>query len=144
MTAQDLLERLTGAVSDEDWRRLAEGDPSLVVGSWNRATLLRMRGFQPKAFEIDVARADALEASLRSYLNRYMPDRPEGHRWIILSCLFLAFIAREPLHPREIVHHRAAFEDGAIVYRCPSREASPESLCRFCVCHSERERAVSP
>lgn len=140
MTARDLLNRLTSAVCEDDWRRLEENDPSLVVSRWNRATLLRMREYLAGDFDVDDAQVEALKAALQSYLNRYMEKQPEGHRWIMLSCLFLAFVAREPLHPGEVVHHRKIVEGGRIVYRCPAREDSPGSLCRFCVCRHTTER----
>ena len=141
MTTSDLLACLNGDVSDQDWRRLEASDPGLVISRWNRQTLLRMRGFQPDGADVDDRRVEAMERTLSRFLDRHMADQPEGHRWILLSCLFLAFIAREPLHPGEIVHHRPSMEGGRVVHRCPAREDAPDSLCRFCVCQSAREEA---
>ena len=102
----------------------------------NRETLLSMRDHAPGEHPVDEARAKQLEAALETYLNRYMAKRPEGHRWIVLSCLFLAFVARAPLHPGELLGHRRV--GGAVL--CPAREDSPDSLCRFCVCEREDQR----
>ena len=134
MTATDLLLKLKNEISDNDWRMLEDADSPLIISQWNRATLLRMRNFPPPAHSVSEDEVESLQASLGDYLNRYMADQPEGHRWIILSCLFLAFIARGPLHPAEIVHHRLISRDGSSIYCCPAREESTDSLCRFCVC----------
>ena len=136
MTAAEFQARLIARIPAEDWRRLAEDDPCLVISRWNRETLLSMRDHAPGEHPVDEARAKQLEAALETYLNRYMAKRPEGHRWIVLSCLFLAFVARAPLHPGELLGHRRV--GGAVL--CPAREDSPDSLCRFCVCEREDQR----
>ena len=130
MKRSELLQRLRGHVRKDEWPLLADGSAPLVISRWNRATLMRMRGFEAPPGEAKDEDVGAMEALLADYLKRTMPDRPEGHRWILLSCLFLAFVAREPLHPAEIVGHRPGPE-GRV---CPAREPGPDSLCRFCVC----------
>ena len=70
----------------------------------------------------------ALHAALGDYLNRYMPDAPAAHRWIIPACLFLALVAGEPMHPRAIV----GWEQTEGGYICPAREEA--GICQWCVC----------
>ena len=79
---------------------------------------------------VDTALVDGLKRELEEYLDRYMREQPEGRKWIILSCLFLTFVVREPMHPQEIVHWERLGDS----YRCPSMEMQAGSLCRWCVC----------
>ncbi len=118
-------------------RCMAEIKAQATISQWNRGTLLRMRGFVPEPGDIPAASVEALILSLCDNLERHMPDAPEGHRWIMLSCLFLAFVAWEPMHPREVVHHRNTVIMGRQHWFCPVREDSAERLCRFCVCKTE-------
>ena len=144
MTTAEFLDLLIHAISSEDWQRLDRGDPSLVISRWNLKTLQRMRQYQPSSGCIPVEKTEALRLSLSEYLNRTMPEKPEGHKWIIISCLFLAFVAREPLHPQEIVRHLPVLKDGRRAFLCPAREDSKESLCRFCVCEKDQQKARCP
>ena len=138
MTASELLDLLIHAISNEDWRRLERNDPSLVISQWNLKTLQRMREYHPMPGSVPVEKTEELRLSLNRYLNRTMPEKPEAHRWIIISCLFLAFVAREPLHPQEIVRHRQVLINGKQAHLCPVHEDSTESLCRFCVCRKDQ------
>ena len=144
MTTAEFLDLLIHAISSEDWQRLDRGDPSLVISRWNLKTLQRMRQYQPSSGCIPVEKTEALRLSLSEYLNRTMPEKPEGHQWIIISGLFLAFVAREPLHPQEIVRHLPVLKDGRRAFLCPAREDSKESLCRFCVCEKDQQKARCP
>ena len=143
MNQAELLKRLLLRIPEDEWRGLEEGDASLVISRHNRETLLRMRRYEPSLEAMPDAEVRAMEQLLNDYLNRYMPDQPEGHRFIASCCIFLAFVAREPLHPAEIVHHRRTVEDGVVRYRCPAREDVPGSLCRFCVCEGAAAQASS-
>lgn len=136
MRKADLLDALINCVSADERRALEKGEEGLAVSRYNRATLLRMLGMQGSAeglkARIDGARAKELADALSAYLGRFMADRPQGHKWIVLSCLFLAFVAEEPMHPREIVH----WEKRGNGYACPVRDASGDSLCRWCACRA--------
>ena len=142
MNQTELLNRLLLKIPADEWRRLVEGDASLAISRHNRETLLRMRRYEPSNEPVSDADVRAMERLLNDYLERYMPDRPEGHRYIVSCCLFLAFVTREPLHPAEIVNHRQTVENGVIRYRCPAREDVPGSLCRFCVCEGMSRASV--
>ena len=129
------LGQLRKGITPSERKALENGGEGLVIGRYNRETLLRMLDMDdlPEGQGVDPERLEGLEGALRDYLNRYMPDQPEGHKWIVLSCLFLALVVREPMHPREIVGWRQA--GGA--YICPTREPSSGSICRWCVCRGE-------
>lgn len=117
--------KICDMISPAEWDALRD-DAIPGISRYNRATLLRMLAEDPQLD--DEAGAEVLRAALQDYLNRYMPDRPEAHKWVILPCLYLAFAAREPMHPREIVGWQRV--DG--VYRCPARDEA--GICRWCVC----------
>ena len=144
MTTSEFLDLLIHSISNEDWQKLNKSDPSLVISQWNLKTLQRMREYRPVPGDISVEKTEALRRSLSRYLDQYMSGKSEGHRWIITSCLFLAFVAREPMHPQEIVRHRQVLIDGARVYLCPAHEDSTESLCSFCVCEKDQQKARCP
>ena len=112
-------------------RCMAEIKAQATISQWNRGTLLRMRGFVPEPGDIPAASVEALISSLCDNLERHMPDAPEGHRWIMLSCLFLAFVAWEPMHPREVVHHRNTVIMGRQHWFCPVREDPPKACAGF-------------
>ena len=128
MNANELLFSLKSRVAPAE--RSALKDNTLPhISRYNRETLLRMLDMEeacPKP--VDAARAKALHAALGDYLNRYMPEAPEAHRWIILACLFLALVAGEPMHPRDIV----GWEQVEGGYICPAREEA--GICQWCVC----------
>ena len=135
ITKKQLLEQLAGHISDEE-RVALEGDGrELVISSYNRATVLKLLSMKENGVDrgpitVETDLVDGFKRELEEYLDRYMREQPEGHKWIILSCLFLTFIMREPMHPQEIVR----WERLGDLYRCPSREMQAGSLCRWCVC----------
>lgn len=130
-----LHEALGECIPESAIAALREGGSGLVIGEDNRQTLLRMLD-HPDAGNGTAARADivSLIDSLCSFLDRYMADQPEGHLWIVLCCVYLSMVVREPMHPQRFTHW---YLDGNI-YRCPAREDSPESVCLWCVCKSEQ------
>ncbi len=135
MTADNYLKMLRARISEEE-RADLENDGDLVIGSYNRATMLRMlRDTGAREKTVDTDRADALENALRSYLDRYMADMPRGHKWVILSCLYLSMVAGEPMHPQAITGWRREGDR----YYCRAREDTPDSTCRWCVCRPYSE-----
>lgn len=130
-TRRELLDALRARITDAERAGIEAGE-GLVVSRYNRATLMRLLTCPAPEGDVPVDNdaVAALEAALRGYLDRYMPDAPEGHKWIILCCLFSAFVAREPMHPREVVDWTQT-GDG---YRCPARDEAEGSLCRWCAC----------
>ena len=126
------LVELKAQVSGEERAALIAGVMP-AISAFNRSTMLRMLSMDATSpGSVDTRCSQEMTDALQTYLNRYMADKPEGHKWIILSCLFLVLVAREPMHPQPIVHWLC--EDGR--YHCPAREDDEGSLCRFCVCES--------
>ena len=137
ITKKQLLEQLAGHISDAERISLEDDGSSreLVISRYNRATILKLLSMKESDADcgpntVDTALVDGLKGALEEYLCRYMGEQPEGHKWIILSCLFLTFIVREPMHPQEVVH----WERLGDVYQCPSIEMQAGSLCRWCIC----------
>ena len=126
------LDGLKGRVSEEEREALENGGP-LLISRYNRETLLRMLRDGGGAGTVDTLQADALEKTLEAYLAQYMAEQPSGHKWIILSCLYLSQVAGEPMHPQPMARWRR--EGGA--YYCPAREDQSGSVCLWCVCRRE-------
>ena len=128
MTRNDLLNDLRAQISPAE-RAALRDDTVQNISRYNRATLLRILECEASDDgRLDAGRVEALHAALGEYLNRYMQDTPEAHKWIILPCLFLAFVAMEPMHPQAIV----GWEKTEGGYLCPSREEG--GICQWCVC----------
>ena len=126
----EYLIRLRKHVSDEEREDLENGD-ILFISGYNRATMLRMLQIEaPSDGTVDTAQAEALTHALQSYLNEYMPDYPQGHKWIILSCLFLSMVVREPMHPQKMT----GWQKRGSRYYCKAREDQAGSVCHWCVC----------
>lgn len=124
---------LTEHISPGEWTLLAREDCSLTIGDFNRRALLRLRRWEPGRGSISDSEAARLHLSLQRYLNRYMADRPEGHKWIILASLFLRFGEGVPLHPQELTGWAAAPSEAGIGYVCPWHGGA-DSVCACCVC----------
>ena len=124
------LKQLRAQVSEEE-RMDLENDDIILISSYNRATMLRLlHESDVEGGTVDTRRAEELRQALEAYLDRYMAEYPQGHKWIILCCLFLAMVAREPMHPQMMTGWRK--QDGA--YYCRAREEQEGSVCRWCVC----------
>ncbi len=137
MESRSFWRQLCDAVTCRDWQRLEQNDPTVLIGPFNRETLLRMRETEPPSFDIPEASIQGLSELLRRYLERYMAEQPEGHRWIILSCLYLSLVLQRPMHPQDVVHWTCRTEQGRLAYHCPCKEYGEESVCTFCVCQGE-------
>lgn len=119
------------SIREEEWIRLKKPDPSLYISDFNRNVLLAMEkdesAFGDQNISCEMLRA--MHHDLAVYLNRYMKDHPDAHRWIILSCICLA-ASGLPLHPREAAHWK--YSDGH--YYCSYHTDEEGSVCRYCVC----------
>ncbi len=136
ISSRRLQKVLAACVSPGDEAALRKGREGLVIGEDNRGTILRLLD-EPCAGDGEVKREDlvSLMDALSAFLEKYMADRPEGHLWILLCCVYLSMVVGEPLHPKGI----ARWEDDGGVRRCPAREDVPGSLCRWCVCRPLRD-----
>ena len=174
MDTKEYCKELAAQVSQAEWDALERCDPSLVINSHNRETLLEMHtlaaasdaaggrardaqrlapdaaggptritqratsdaadGHTFPASVVNLEAADNLARYLQKYLDEYMSDAPEGHKWIILASLYLAFVAHRPLHPIERTGVRVERLDGTTVYRCPLKVAGDNPICDACIC----------
>ena len=131
MTAYELKEKLKKQISPEEAEKLRNGGEGLCISSFNRDVCLRMLyNYSDDESLVPFEQIDALESELKNYLNEYMQDRPEGHKWIIIACEYLTFIEHKPMHPQFAA--KWVEKDGR--YYCPSMQ--PESItCSSCVCN---------
>ena len=133
MKKADLLDRLRGGITEEQWTALADG--RLKISDFNRAVLLEMRNAHAKVYgEVDEARVSGLRAVTEDYLRRYLSESPEAWRWIVIAGLYLTFIAERPMHPIEMLHIVEKQEQGRAVYECPAKSDEPRTTCHYCVC----------
>lgn len=84
--------------------------------------------------DVDLQAAENLARHLQEYLDEYMSDNPEGHKWIVLASLYLAFVARRPLHPIDRAGVIVEQRDGATVYHCPVKVPGDNPICDACIC----------
>lgn len=105
IASADLHQALVECIPASAAAALREGRSGLVIGEDNRQTLLRMLD-DPDIGKGTVMRAElvSLVDSLCSFLEKYMADQPEGHFWIVLCCVYLSMIVREPMHPQRFAH----------------------------------------
>lgn len=149
MNVISFCECLVNRVTPEEWALLERDDSPLLVNDHNRNALLEMRDvvlrntdasnsvgvWQQR--EIDIAKAAALERELQAYLDEYMSEAPEGHKWIILASLYLTFVAKRPMHPVERVGVSVVQRDGHTVYRCPAKVPGDNPICDNCICEPQ-------
>lgn len=134
MTKNELLRELRLCISLSEQRALTDMDAGLVIGKYNRQSMLSLLQTEEVGDrEIDADRVRQLHHSLQTYLDRYM-EQKEGHKWVILASLYHAFILEIPLHPTEITKIKKVQTGGRTEYYCPCKDTSNGSLCHFCVC----------
>jgi predicted metal-binding protein/uncharacterized protein (UPF0305 family) len=128
-----LRRAILDAFDEEEWAFLENGGKEIPVSDFNRALLLRLRD-EDRSFagDADEALAAAMRERLTAYLARVWADAPKAHKYVIQSCLALAFLYELPLHPPETVHARTVVENGKTRRFCPMREEGADSVCRFC------------
>ena len=137
MNAATYCEQLRERVSAEERAMLRDPNSGLAVNEHNRTTVLEMvdTSLDEDAGEraVDSSRAERLEAELSAYLDEYMPETPEAHKWIVLASLYLAFVAHRPMHPIERVGITTHERDGELVYCCPAK-VEDSFICQSCPC----------
>ena len=135
MTAGELKEKLKKQISLEEAEKLRSGGESLCISSFNRDVCLRLLdNCSDEDTMVSDEKIDALESELKDYLNIYMQDRPEGHKWIIIACEYLTFIEHKPMHPQSAA--KWTEKDGK--YYCPGMQ--PDSItCRCCMCNEMKK-----
>ena len=162
MNTREFCKELVEQISHAEWDALDRCDPSLTINNHNREALLEMRALcmapdtaeaakepthpeldvdleaadeptHPEP-EVDLEAAENLALSLQEYLDEYMSDNPEGHKWIVLASLYLALVARRPLHPIDRAGVLIEQLNGSTIYRCPLKVSGDNPICDACVC----------
>lgn len=130
MKKEDLRNLLLSHITECEWSGLERGDDTLRVSGFNRDMLLRMRKREAAVCgNVPNDLIEELYIALDSYLREYMADCPQGHKWIILACIYLACVESIPMHPQDIVQW-IQYADG---YYCPCHSGEG-SVCAYCVC----------
>ena len=129
MEAKEFRQKLKDEISAEEAAALRSGS-GLYISNFNRNVCLRLlEGDSSYTGDVPLEKAEALSAELSAYLNEFMQDHPEGHKWIVLSCLYLTFVEHLPMHPQAAA--KWVEKDGR--YFCPSM-AGDSLTCSCCVC----------
>ncbi len=99
------------------------------VNSFNRKVLTDLADAE---FSGDVADKDVETAKnlLIDFLKEMWPEKPQAHKYVINSCLTLAFLFEKPLHPKESANYTVRVENGKERYFCSYNE--PGTICDFC------------
>jgi len=135
MRTSELLEKLKSQVSDKELRMLEEKDPSIAISDFNREVIIELMGSSMTADgQVDEKRVELLDSITTKYLEEYLSDKPEAFKWIIISCKYLSFIKKLPLHPQFVVGYQIIEKEGKISYLCPARSTESGTSCDFCVC----------
>lgn len=133
ISTRQLLEQLQTEISDQEWDAIQA--KAVYVSGHNLSVLeeIRSGAICEEAF-VDAEKPQELRAWLESYLAEYMSDRPECWKWIILPCIYLAFIARRPLHDMQRTDIRTEETKQGTRYLCPAKESERGSACYYCTC----------
>ena len=110
-----------------------------LLSEYNQQTLLEIKSREctDVIVEIDSAVLNEFSSRISSYLDKYAPGQAALKQYILLISTYLAFIARQPLHPVGLVFAGA----GQIVskggaYYCPVKNTqlyAEFAVCRYCV-----------
>ena len=102
---------------------------SAYVSDFNRKVLLELAD-SAFAGDVDDCAVETAERQLREFLDEVWSERPDGHKYVINSCLTLAFLFERPMHPQDRVGYVTRIEDGRERYCCPHKR--PGTVCDFC------------
>ena len=135
ITKKNLLKQLINAITDDEWTQLAQ-NRLLSISEFNRSVLLEMKTADTVNGADAVKKADltGLYRAVKDHLEEHLSDKPDGWKWIIISCIYLTYIAERPMHPIDLMDIKEAFEDGERVYECPGKSKDDHTTCHYCVC----------
>lgn len=129
MTRKDLKQQLLNNITSEEWIQLEQKSEDFIINDFNRGVMLRLKENKTKSLEtVPEKEIEQLSDELKDYLNQYMQDQPQAHKWIIFACIYLTYIEQVPMHPQDKVNWIKR-EDG---YFCPYY--SGEGACLYCMC----------
>ncbi len=133
-TKSELLERLREEISAQEWHGL-KSDGETPISSFNRSVLLELREAHiSREGDVQEARVEGLYNALKDFLGEHLKDKPDGWKWIFISCLYRTFIEERPMHPEDAVGIKVSQADGKTVYECPMKSSKKGSVCSYCVC----------
>lgn len=137
MKLSELITRLKGEITPKEWELLELKDSTIKISEHNRNTLLEMRNTQiTEDKEVSNDTISDLELELKAYLDKYMAEDKNDHKWIIISSLFLTYIKKKPMHPIDKLNIKVVKEDNRKIYYCPFKKGEGEGSCKYCVCHT--------
>ena len=137
MKLSELITRLKGEITPKEWELLELKDSTIKISEHNRNTLLEMRNTQiTEDKEVSNDTISDLELELKAYLDKYMAEDKNDHKWIIISSLFLTYIKKKPMHPIDKLNIKVVKEDNRKIYYCPFKKGEGECSCKYCVCHT--------
>ena len=109
----------------------------LPINAFNLQQYMEMKDLKiPKTDEkdLDEEQVEGCRRTLTAFLQKVFSEDPSAWKWIIDSCIYLAFIAERPMHPVEVLKIQTQEEGGGTVYRCPGKMQGEDSCCAYCVC----------
>ena len=134
MTKTELLKKLQASVTEKEYVALQNKQMN-GISEHNRTTILHMMQ-QTEVSEDQVEETDVedLDTILKTYLARYLPDGRDSWKWIILSCIYLGFIVRKPLHAQSMVQYTVRKKGNTTEYVCPAKSQGKDTACFYCIC----------
>lgn len=135
ITKSDLLKQLFHAITDDEWIEIAQ-NKEFPVSGFNRSVLLEMKGADIASGPDGIKKedVDGLHKAIKDYLEQYFSDKRDGWKWIIISCIYLTYIAERPMHPIDSLNIKKVTVDGGHIYECPCKSNSKNTTCHYCVC----------
>lgn len=135
MNRRELIANLCARFSDEEWAALENGSDTVPVNEFNRSAIVRMRACDAALDEeLPADEVAELDDMLTTYMATYLPENVPAQKYFVASCLSLAFVLREPMHPLDKVQAVTREVDGRAVHFCPSKVTGERNICDWCVC----------
>lgn len=134
MTKKELQTKLNSAISQEEWEQLQRG--ALPVSDFHYSTLQEMRQADTGGEQdfVDEGLAEELCHVLADYLSKHLADKQSAWKYIMISSIYLTYIAERPMHPIDELEIRVIEGKEGRSYECPNKSAKRETSCHFCVC----------
>ncbi len=131
MKKQELLDRILGHYTEEEWEGLEKKTLGIPVNETNRKTLLELQNTHRRfRGEADDAQVEELTGALKEYLDEVWAEEPLAHKYVIDVSLINTFLYGIPMHPRDSVGYYVTVRDGEPAYYCPHKQDSV--ICGFC------------
>ena len=133
MTRSHLLGALQAAISADEWDAITNDTP-YPISNFNRSVLSELQHAVSDDKALPEDSVSGLHMVLKKFLGEHLADKPESWKWILISCIYLTFIAERPMHPLDVAGIKVTTENGKTVYKCPLKSAGNDTTCHYCVC----------